>query len=98
MCVIVLSHNNIQNNRYERLVLSALQQNYTNYRIVFIDDYSDDSTLLSTYELLKKLKFDLSKITLVQNLQQNFGTYNIMNAVFNYCGPNDTVLRVDGDD
>lgn len=41
-CVTMLSHNNIQNNRYLKVIRSILQQEYDNYHIVFIDDLSDD--------------------------------------------------------
>jgi glycosyltransferase involved in cell wall biosynthesis len=44
-CVTVLNHNNIQNNRYRKLLFSILQQKYDNYHIVFIDDSSDDNSL-----------------------------------------------------
>ena len=41
-CITVPSHNNVQDNRYLRSMLSILKQDYTNYHIVFIDDFSED--------------------------------------------------------
>lgn len=41
-CLTVLSHNNIQNNRYLKAIESIVHQKYSNYHIVFIDDASSD--------------------------------------------------------
>lgn len=35
----------MENNRYSKLVESIFQQNYENYRVIFIDDFSTDDTL-----------------------------------------------------
>lgn len=39
-CVVIPSYNNVKNNRYIHNLNSILQQDYSNYRIVFIDDAS----------------------------------------------------------
>lgn len=44
-CLTVLSHNNIQNNRYLKAIESIVHQKYKNYHIVFIDDASSDENL-----------------------------------------------------
>jgi hypothetical protein len=44
-CLTVLSHNNIQNNRYLKAIESIVHQKYNNYHIVFIDDASSDENL-----------------------------------------------------
>jgi glycosyltransferase involved in cell wall biosynthesis len=38
----------MQNERYKKVLDSITAQNYTNYQIVFIDDFSSDATLAST--------------------------------------------------
>lgn len=38
------SYNNAVKNRYMDNINSILQQEYSNYHIIFIDDYSDDGT------------------------------------------------------
>ena len=50
MCVVVLSHNNVEDNRYKKIMQTILYQNYTNYHIVFIDDFSIDGTLEATQQ------------------------------------------------
>ncbi len=47
---MVPSYNNAASKRYQMNIQSILQQNYTNYHVVFIDDKSDDRT----GELLKE--------------------------------------------
>ena len=47
-CISILSHNNIANNRYIKVMISILKQEYQNYRIVFFDDMSSDDTFNST--------------------------------------------------
>ncbi len=38
----------MQNDRYKKVLDSITAQNYTNYHIVFIDDFSSDETLNRT--------------------------------------------------
>ena len=97
-CVTVLSHNNIQNNRYIKVMKSIVQQKYENYHIVFIDDFSTDNNMNGTIEYMKSIGFPQEKIIYVQNLRRNYATYNIINAAFNYCGEEDVQMLMDGDD
>lgn len=65
---------------------SIVAQNYSNYRIVFVDDYSTDGTLVKTQEYLEKtLNFPKDRVTYVKNLVQKRATFNIVNAAFNFC-------------
>lgn len=98
LCVFIPSHNNMQDNRYQRVIDSILQQEYSNYHIVFVDDYSDDGTLINTMRYLDKLGFPQDRVTYIQNLQKNYATYNIVNGAFNYCKADDIMVLVDGDD
>ena len=70
---------------------SVTAQNYSNYRIVFIDDLSDDETMSATQIYLKEtLKFPRGRVNYIKNKVHTFATYNIINAAFNYC-PNDSI-------
>jgi glycosyltransferase involved in cell wall biosynthesis len=42
----VPSYNNVAMDRYIQNINSILQQDYSNYHIVFIDDASDDETAI----------------------------------------------------
>ncbi len=97
-CVTVIGRNNVQNNRYEKLVLTLLQQEYQNYHVVFVDDASTDGTLVRTKELMEKLGFPRERVAYVQNKERMFATYNIINAAFNFCKDEDVQMLVDGDD
>ncbi len=94
----VIGRNNVQNNRYEKLVLTLLQQEYQNYHMVFVDDASTDGTLVRTKELMEKLGFPRERVVYVQNKERMFATYNIINAAFNFCKDEDVQMLVDGDD
>ena len=41
-CVVVPSYKNVANERYKHNMNSIIQQDYSNYRIIFIDDASED--------------------------------------------------------
>ena len=43
-CVVVPSYKNVANDRYRHNMNSIIQQDYSNYRIIFIDDASEDDT------------------------------------------------------
>ena len=63
MCVIVTSHNNKEDLRMVWNAESILQQDYSNYRVVFIDDSSSDGSwqILNDYLRWKKLDSDKVK-------------------------------------
>ena len=44
MCIVIPSFKNVDHDRYLWNVESILQQNYTNYRMIIIDDFSADNT------------------------------------------------------
>jgi glycosyltransferase involved in cell wall biosynthesis len=46
LCININGRNNLQNERYKKNLDSVTSQNYKNYQIVFIDDFSDDRTLI----------------------------------------------------
>lgn len=67
MCVVILSHNNIEDDRYKKIMQTILYQNYSNYHIVFIDDFSSDTTLQATQEYVEKVGFPQSRIKYIRN-------------------------------
>ena len=53
MCVVILSNNNIDNDRYKKVMDTIKMQEYKNYKIVFIDDVSSDDTFNATKRYVK---------------------------------------------
>ncbi len=76
---------------------SILNQNYTNYKIVIIDDASTDQNLEIISQYIEENPVP-QKIYLVQNKKREGTVFNIHNAATNYCLPDDILLLVDGDD
>lgn len=98
-CVIVISHNNIEHNRYYKVLQTIRYQDYENYHIVFIDDESDDATFPETKKTAKEMGWVEGKdITFILNEERRFSTYNIKNAAHNVCKKGEVILLVDGDD
>ena len=52
-CLIILSHNNVPNDRYKLVMDTILYQDYNNYHIIFIDDASTDATSELTRNYMK---------------------------------------------
>ena len=94
----MIGADNIQHNRYKRAIESVLQQNYSNFQIVFIDDFSSDDTLNATKQVIQEWGFPSKQVTLVRNLEKKFATYNIVHAAFEHCRDDSIQVLVDGDD
>ena len=98
LCITVPSYNNVKQNRYKKAMLSILNQNYSNYRIVFLDDYSNDGTLEKTKQFLEQKNFPKDRVTFVHNLERRYATYNIVHAAHSYCKEDEIQMMLDGDD
>jgi glycosyltransferase involved in cell wall biosynthesis len=60
-CLVVNSYNNALNGLIYRNIDSILQQNYTNYHVVYTDDHSTDSTGLKVKEYLQSKNISQDK-------------------------------------
>ena len=92
--VLIRSYNNIK--FYEKNLQSVLNQDYSNYRIIYIEDVSPDGT----YEAVKEYLAEHDKkglVTLVQN-KKRLGA--MANAYFgaHMCKNDDIIVILDGDD
>ena len=79
----------------EACLSSILNQTYTNYQILFIDDCSIDNT----YEIATEIAKDYDQLTVIKNKYRRRRAYNIM--MFNDIIPKDNediITFVDGDD
>lgn len=92
--VIIPSYNNAQ--WAVRNLDSMLMQQYSNYRIIYINDVSTDDTA----EIIKKYMHAHGvehKITFIDNQTKKGALANIYDAVHS-CAPHEIILTLDGDD
>lgn len=92
--VIIPSFNNAR--YYKQNIESVLNQNYTNYHIIYIDDASNDGTaqLMEEYIATHGLQ---EKITLIKNNYNRKALANVYRAA-HMCDPRDIIIELDGDD
>ena len=98
MCVIVPSFSNNAAFRIERNLNSIFMQNYTNYKVVIIDDSSPDSSIEMYQKYLEFYRIDKKYVTLLTNDRRATALPNIYFATINHCSSSSIVLTVDGDD
>lgn len=91
---IVPSYNNVR--WYAQNLDSILQQEYTHFRVIYIDDCSNDGMSEAVQSYLTNAPA-AQKVTYIRNLQRLGALANIITAV-SACQPHEIVLLVDGDD
>jgi glycosyltransferase involved in cell wall biosynthesis len=77
---------------------SIRRQNYTNYRIIQIDDNSDDDTISKTIVHLDKYPFLKERTSIVVTRYERNALFNRHYANMNYCKDDDIVVDLDSDD
>lgn len=92
--VIIPSYNNSQ--WYEKNLKSVFMQKYDNYRVVYIDDCSSDSTgkLVEQYINAHDCK---KRTTLIRNTSQRGALANLYDAI-HACADHEIIATLDGDD
>lgn len=92
--ILIPSYNN---SAYcERNLRSVLEQNYDNYRIIYIDDCSKDDTYEKVRQILQNSP-QKSPITLIRNEKNQGALYNLYQAI-QECEDHEIIVTVDGDD
>lgn len=96
LCIVVVGKNNekILPAMYE----SIKRQNYTNYRVVHIDDNSNDDTINVAIKYLKSNPFLRDRVTIVTQRYQRNALYNRNFGVNEFCQDGDIVIDMDSDD
>ena len=93
--VLITSYNNRR--WVPRNVESVFNQDYTNYRVIYVDDASRDATAdLTEYwvnKQSKSLRFDI-----VRNAERIGALANIYRTIYNSCADEEIVVSLDGDD
>lgn len=94
LVVVVCSYNNSL--WVEKNLDSIFMQDYTNFRVIYVDDASPDGTAKLVKEYRKKHHLE-DKITLQANKERLRKTKNIYNN-FHNCHDDEIIVIVDGDD
>ncbi len=76
---------------------SVFGQNYSNYRVIYINDCSDDYTMLMVKDIIKKYRQEY-RCTLINNKKRCLALENIYNAIHTHCHNDEIVVALDGDD
>jgi glycosyltransferase involved in cell wall biosynthesis len=90
--IIVPSYNNADWVEYN--VASILNQTYTKYEVLYINDASTDGTLLRVCEAVK----GLDNWTVRSNKQNKGAAYNYVEFVEQFTSDDDIIVHLDGDD
>ena len=92
--IVTCSYNNI--NYYAKNLSTVLDQDYPNYRVIYIDDCSTDGTGEAVEEFLSNHpKRDI--VSLVRNANRQGAMENFWRAIHT-CGDEEIIAVVDGDD
>ncbi len=92
--VLIPSYNNKE--WFEYNVGSALAQNYSNFRIIYIDDASTDGTGALVEEYIREWDTE-HRVSLIRNTERYGALCNTYRGVW-LCQPNEIVAILDGDD
>lgn len=90
--IIVPSYNNEEWS--EANLASILNQTYTNYEVLYIDDSSTDNT----YEIVTSITKDLSNWKVIRNESNKGAAFNYVEFVDSFTEDNNIIVHLDGDD
>ena len=85
-CIVIESGNNVKNDRYKLALNSVFRQEYSNYKVVFIDDASTEMMNLKVESYVGEKRFDLEKVKILRNDKQKGQLENRFMAAKSYCG------------
>lgn len=92
--VVIPSYNN--KDWYKKNLDSVLSQVYSNFRVIYTDDHSDDGTASLVKEYL--LEHDkVKRVTFIEN-PERIGALGNMYQMVSSCNKNDIIVSVSGDD
>lgn len=94
MVVIIPSYNNAR--WYKDNLSSIFIQSYENYRIIYIDDLSQDGTADLVEAYVKEMKQE-HRFELVRNKERRGALANLYYAIHS-CADDEVVVTIDGDD
>lgn len=80
----------------DKNIQSVINQNYSNYRVIYTDDNSPDETF-SKVSSLVQASYKVNKFTLTKNTVRLGALHNLYNMI-NSCEDDEIILTLDGDD
>lgn len=93
--VIIPSYNNAT--WYKKNLESVLSQNYSNYRIIYINDASTDDTGNLVQSYIERYGRNNLNFQLIQNILNIGALENLYKAIYT-CDDNEIIVTLDGDD
>lgn len=92
------SFKNNVNYRFAWHLETIRQQQYTNYRVIIVDDASGDGTWERISKHLRWRNFSKDKFIVIRNRERRTAVENIYYITHKYCDYNQLAYIVDGDD
>lgn len=81
-----------------KMLHSLYGQSYDNWRLILIDDVSDENQKLVCQDWIQRFDdLDPGKVTIVWNAEKRWEVANVLHGI-SMCEDNDIVVRVDADD
>lgn len=93
--ILICSYNNSP--WVKQNILSALNQNYEKYRIIYVNDASTDDTLKNLKETIKNHPKE-KIVEIIDNKNNQGALANIYNVIHNLVDDSEIVCTLDGDD
>jgi glycosyltransferase involved in cell wall biosynthesis len=93
--IVIASYNNEEyciNN-----IESAISQDYPQFKVIFIDDCSNDKTFSIVDRYIKEHAFDL-EVRVIRNTVRKGAAQNYYEAIHNYTDNGEIIVILDGDD
>ena len=100
LCIVAPGRNLESEGRYTRFFSSIAKQNYSNYKLIYIDDASTDGTVLSIKKYLTNPEFEklVSRTKILENSQRLYALANRNAGIRNHCEEDDIIVDIDPDD
>jgi glycosyltransferase involved in cell wall biosynthesis len=95
IAILVTSYNNEQFARDN--IASILLQEYSNYRVIFMNDCSTDATLSIVKDVVHEFHAE-DKVLIIDNTERKLGLRNYYEAIVNLTKDEEIIVCVDGDD
>lgn len=95
---IVVLTTSYNNQRWVKESLrSIFSQDYSNYRVIYVDDASKDQTPILVEKWIKRNRKNLH-FQLIRNSERVGALANIYRAIHEFCSDDEIVVSLDGDD